>query len=175
MIMSVFILRFFKSASHINTLADLFGSIYMFFLNLHSGVYSPNSCRYYELRVLSSTIQYHLMPGSQFNHLVGVKCMARDRKYKLFSLHILPTFCAFFLRCPFLLANRLPLLLCMGSSWGRMLFLWLISMCIHCCIRLPIAGIRLIECRLSLSGPIEGSRLEKLDEEVISEVGMREF
>ena len=40
-----------------------FGSTYILFLNLHSGVYSPNSCGLYALRVLSSTIQAHHIPS----------------------------------------------------------------------------------------------------------------
>ena len=47
------------------------------FLNLHSSAYSPISCRLYALRVLSCTIQADLMPATEFNHLCGVKCVAR--------------------------------------------------------------------------------------------------
>ena len=46
-------------------------------INLHSRVYSPNSCRLNTLRVVLSTIQAHLKPGIPFNHLGGVKCVAR--------------------------------------------------------------------------------------------------
>ena len=53
--------------------------IYILFLNLHSGAYSPISCGLNTLRLLSCTIQAHLMPGTQFNHLGGVKCVARGR------------------------------------------------------------------------------------------------
>ena len=69
-----------QSASHIITPPGLCRSTYILFLNLHSGVNSPNSCRLYALRILLSTIQAHLMTGTQLNYLGGVKYMARDRK-----------------------------------------------------------------------------------------------
>ena len=57
--------------SNIITPEGLFFStyIYILFLNLHSGVNCPNCCRLYVLRVLSSTIQALLLPGTKFNHL----------------------------------------------------------------------------------------------------------
>ena len=64
--------------------------LYMTFLNLHSGVYSPNGCGLYSLRVLSSTIQAHLLQGTIFMVCLFMKYMVRLSLKKLGQL---TTFC----------------------------------------------------------------------------------
>ena len=68
-----------QSALHIISPAVLCRFTYnILFLNLNFGAYSPKSCWLYTLRVLPSIqIQAHLLLGTQFNCLGGVKCMAR--------------------------------------------------------------------------------------------------
>ena len=45
--------------------------LYIVFLVHHYRAYSPNSCELHMFRVPSSTIQAHLMPGTQYNSLGG--------------------------------------------------------------------------------------------------------
>lgn len=49
--------------------------IILFCFNVHCGTYSPNGCILYMLRVLSSTLQAHLLPATKCNHLVWVNCL----------------------------------------------------------------------------------------------------
>ena len=55
-------------------------SFYIYEVTLsQSPQYSPNGCSLCMLKVLFSTIPSHLMQGTQFNRIGGVKCMARGK------------------------------------------------------------------------------------------------